>query len=226
MVHHETSTGALNPITEVGKLCSREGATFIVDAISSIGGEPVNVKTDHIDFCIGNTNKYLCSLPVLSFVCCNRELLKHLKGKAPYTLDLAKHAKYAERNETPFTPQIPLYVALEQALIELRKEGLANRILRYRKNAEAFRNTIRLAGLETYLPENVSGHIVTNVLVPRGVHFETIRHKLRMRGYISYPGKGPLMGRVVNVGHIGTLHPQQVSKFAAYLAKMLKEELQ
>jgi 2-aminoethylphosphonate-pyruvate transaminase len=112
-------------------LCKKYGKTFIVDAISGLAGEKLNVVADNIDFCISNTNKCLSGLPVLSFICVRRSAVDKIRDIKPkgFYLDFIKHYDYAEKlDQTPFTPQIPLFFMLNEALNEIMEEGVENRI--------------------------------------------------------------------------------------------------
>lgn len=99
MVFHETSTSMINPIKEVGRVSSQLGKTFIVDGVSAVGGEDVNVVRDHIDFCTTSSNKCLSSLPGVGIICARREKLEELKGRAfpNEYLDLYKMYEFAEK---------------------------------------------------------------------------------------------------------------------------------
>jgi len=225
MVHHETSTGALNPIHKVGKLCKEYGVSFIVDCISSLGGESLSVVDDNIDYAISNTNKCLCGLPVLSFVCIRNAALEiHRKTSVPksFYLDLFKHYDYAKIHQTPYTPQIPLFCMLDKALDELFTEGLDNRIRRYAMNAQLLRSLLKSSGFEFYLRESQMGSIVTNVLIPENVKYEQIHSELKKRGYLVYPGKGELKGKVVNIGHVGMLDASDIRNFCSAFVEVVR----
>lgn len=213
MVHHETSTGALNPIHQVGELCKKRNVSFIVDSISGFCGAPLNVIGDHIDFAISNTNKCLCGLPVLSFLCVRNATLEKCRQKAKpknYYLNLFKHYDYAQKDQTPNTPQIPLFHMLDKAIDELFVEGLDNRLERYASNAKLLRSLLKSAGFEFYLEESQMGNIVTNVLVPNGISYQQIHDEMKNRGYLIYPGKGHLEGKVINLGHVGFLTKRDI----------------
>ena len=106
MVHHETSTGMLNPLPAVAALAKKYGKTLLVDAISSIGAETIDF-TD-IGFLAGSSGKCLHGYPGLSFVIVSKKEAKNLAGKRPGSLylDLYGALESEERNETPFTPAV------------------------------------------------------------------------------------------------------------------------
>ncbi len=132
MVHSETSTGRLNPIEDVKELAEKHDSKLIVDTISSLGAEEVNVDEMGIDICISNSNKALEAPPVISFVCIRQPLRDDLVDEPrSFYLDLKRHLKYAEKNQTPTTPAVPLYYAVNQALEEIKEEGLENKLERH-----------------------------------------------------------------------------------------------
>ncbi|HDK41861.1 MAG TPA: aminotransferase class V-fold PLP-dependent enzyme, partial [Candidatus Pacearchaeota archaeon] len=210
MVLMETSTGMLNPVNEIGKLCREHEKIFIVDAISALWGEKLNVIEDNIDYCVTNTNKCLGGLPVLGIICYKKSSLEKVKNISPrsYSLDLIKHAKYAEKDQTPFTPMIPLFYMLNQALDELIEEGIENRIQRYKRNGDLLKSELKEIGLSFHLKKEEMSNLMVNILVPENLTYNDIHSKMKERGYVFYPGKGPLEGRTIHLANIGTLTEQ------------------
>jgi len=211
----ETSTGMLNPIHKIGELCKNYNKIFIVDAISALGGERLNMKEDNIDYCLANTNKCLEGLPVLGFICFKKSSLKKSLDIKPrsYSLDFFKHVKYSENNQTPFTPMIPLYYMLRQALNELIEEGLENRWERYKRNGKLLKKNLKEMGLRFYLKEEEMSSLMINLLIPKNTTYEYLHDELKKRGYIVYPGKGPLSGEVIHIANIGKLNEEDISQF-------------
>src|SRR2546429_9914075 len=100
VVHHETTTGVLNPVAEIVRAAAGEGRRVLVDAMSSLFGEPLDVTQDGIDFVMASANKGLPGVPGISFVLARRPALDALRGKAPRSvyLDLANHYVAPERD--------------------------------------------------------------------------------------------------------------------------------
>ena len=224
LVHLETSTGVVNPINKIGKLCKKYKKVFIVDAVSSFIGEKLNVKKDNIDYLAINSNKGVNSTPVLGIVCCKNERLSWASDIRPRTfyLDLFKFLKYSEKNMTPTTPPIVSYYHCNEALKNIEQEGLENMIKRYKQNAEIMRKGLKEIGLKFTINKGFS-NVVTNAVIPKGIEYEIIRKGLRKRGYIIYPGKGPLDGKVMNIGNIGNLNKQDIIEFLINLNEVLNE---
>jgi 2-aminoethylphosphonate-pyruvate transaminase len=227
MVFMETSTGMVNPVKEVGELCGKYGKMFVVDAVSGFAGDPLNLEESKIDFCFSNDNKCIGGLPVISFVLANWRAAYRIKDVQPrnYSLDLLKHIKYAEHgNQTPFTPQIPLFLMLNQAIKELLEEGIDNRIARYRANSQLMRQRLSSLGLKFQLPEEHMSNVMTNVLIPGNYRYEEFHAPLKEKGYIIYPGKGPLDGKVLHIANVGTQTVREVGKFCDAVEEITKEK--
>lgn len=224
MVLLETSTGMINPVHKVGQLCKKYGRFFVVDAVSGLGGEPLNVVYDNIDFCISNTNKCLSGLPVLSFVCVKREAMEQIRDIKPrgFYLDLLKHFSYEDNlNQTPFTPQIPLLYMLNAALDELLLEGVENRIKRYHDNSHLLREKLETMELKFQIEKSTMSNVLTNVFLPEGTEYQTVHDKLKQKGYIIYPGKGVFANRIMHIANVGTLTQEEVLAFCSILEEVL-----
>lgn len=224
MVHHETSTGMLNPIEAVGRICRKHSKLFYVDAVSSLGAEYVNVEKNHIDFCTASSNKALSSVCGLSFVCGRRtafESLKDVKSRTSY-LNLYKHYHYETRlSQTPNTPAVTALFALDAALDELLQAGLDDRVRRCRMLASMLREELRSLGLKFAIPENHMSSVLTTACLPENISYHDLREGLKKRGFVVYGGKGPLEGRAFQVANIGTVHRKYISDFARSLKWVL-----
>jgi 2-aminoethylphosphonate-pyruvate transaminase len=124
VVHHETTTGVLNPIAGIVRASAGEGRRVLVDAMSSLFGEPLDVTQDGIDFVMASANKCLQGVPGVSFVLARRQALDALREVPPRSvyLDLGNHYRTQEQDNTPFTPAVQVLHAMRQALRELEKE--------------------------------------------------------------------------------------------------------
>src|SRR5574341_132152 len=126
IVHHETTTGLLNPVPAVAEVAARLGRGLIVDATSSLFGEPLHITQDGIDFVTASATKCVQGMPGVGFVLARRRALEALQGRPPRSVYLDLYAHYAsqEQDNTPFTPAIQIFFALRQALEELEQEGV------------------------------------------------------------------------------------------------------
>ncbi|MBW2635370.1 MAG: alanine--glyoxylate aminotransferase family protein, partial [Deltaproteobacteria bacterium] len=94
MVFHETSTSVINPVSQVGNLADRYGKAYIVDGVSAVGGEDINVVRDHIDFCTCSSNKCLASLPGVGVICARKSKLEATKANSTRVAYLNLHRLY------------------------------------------------------------------------------------------------------------------------------------
>lgn len=227
VVFHETSTGMINPVKEIGLLAREHGKLFFVDAISAIGGEEVHVVEQEIDFCTGVPNKAVGGLPGISFICLRREALDSCKEAARRNdyLNLQDHVRIADHSlQTPHTPAVQLFIALKEALDELFEEGLDQRIERYRRCAQILRRGIRGLGLQTLVPDEIASNTVTSVFLPRSIPLEKFIDNLDEAGFVVYPGKGPLKEQnLFQVANMGQIDEKACQEFLIALRACLRE---
>jgi len=222
MVYLETSTGMLNQIREIGELCRKYKKTFIVDAMSALACEELDMEKDNIDFCISSSNKGIGGPAVLSFACCRKRELGGYYNRSFY-LNLDKHIAYGRINQTPTTPSIPLFYILNERLDALLVEGVDNRIKRFKGNCDFLKYELKKIGLELSLKSNLS-NVVINVMIPEGHTFEEMHDKLKEKGFLIYNGKGILKDKVMNIATIGEITTKDIEEFIKALKEILNVE--
>lgn len=226
MVHHETTTGILNPLAVYGALAHERNKTFIVDAMSSFGGVRILPDAMHIDALISSSNKCIEGVPGFAFVIIRHTLLRSLKGRSR-SLSLDLHAQWEglEANgQFRFTPPIQSMLAFAQALAELEHEGgIAGREERYRTNNKVLREGMRILGFREYIPDLFQGHFITSYLYPGHPRFAFQRfyEMLSDRGYVIYPGK---LAKVdcFRIGNIGRIFPEDISALLSAIGEVLR----
>lgn len=226
VVHHETSIGILNPVEKLGRLAKKYDALFIVDTVSSAGADRIDLGKANISFCTGSASKAIGSLPGVSYVIGKKNEFEKLKNLPPKTayLDLYKHYVYSKtKKQTPNTPAVQSFFALEQALDNIILQGPKNRRFHIKKTTRYLRAEMKKMNLKFLLKSNDMSSVLTTVFLPRNISFDDFCKKLRERNIIVYNGKGPLLGKVFQVGNIGELNYQTVSYFLQSLRHVLKE---
>jgi alanine-glyoxylate transaminase / serine-glyoxylate transaminase / serine-pyruvate transaminase len=210
LVHAETSTGAHQPVKDIGALCHRYGALFILDAVTSLAGVPVEVDDWEIDACFSGTQKCLSCPPGLSPLTLSARALNILKSRTrkaqSWYLDLSMIADYWTEGKRAYhhTAPISMIYALREALRIVLEEGLEARFTRHRRHSAAL-----MAGLATLecLPQAQEGHRLPTlncVAVPNGVDEALIRKALLAEFGIEIGGGlGPLAGKVWRIGLMG-----------------------
>ena len=225
IVHHETTTGLLNPVAEVARVAHRRGRRLIVDATSSLFGERLDVAQDGIDFVTASATKCLQAMPGVAFVLGRRQAIDALAGASPRSVYLDLHGHYAsqEQDNTPFTPAVQLLHAMEQALVELEAEGPKHRVERYADNARVLRDGMTRLGLEILVPEAARSNILTTFRLPDGVGYDALHDAMKRRRYIIYAGQGALKSYAFRVANMGTLTPHDMDAVVAAFAESLEE---
>ncbi len=164
MVHHETTTGLLNPITDVGAITNKYGRTFFLDSVSGLGGEEIDLANDNVDICIGTANKCIQGLPGLSFVLLKQDEVKRLRNISPRSLYfnvISQLDEQQEKGECPFTPSVHTFYAFEEALDELLEEGVQGRLNRYKKASTYLREEFKRLDLKLLLPDELLSNTIT-----------------------------------------------------------------
>ena len=224
MVHHETSSGMLNPLEEIGKLSKSHGAMFVVDCVSSAGAEVIDMEKCHIAFCSSSSSKAIGSYPGLSFVIGQTQEFEKLKD-LPVKLMYLNLYKFYDRiktfSQTPNTPAVHLFYALEQALSNIINEGVSNRYAAIKEKANILRQGMLNLGLKFLIKQQNMCSVLTTVYIPSHIDMGVLRQKLRKRSIIIYEGKGCLKNRVFQVGNIGELSLTDLQYFLKSLEKTL-----
>ena len=151
MVHHETCSGMLNPLAQIGALAKASGALFVVDGVSSVGAEVIDMEACNIAFVSSSSSKALGSYPGLSFVVGRKKQFRRLKRHAAKTTYLNLATFYAflkTHSQTPNTPAVPLFFALDQALTDILHESVLMRHARIKARADLLRNGMRRLNLD------------------------------------------------------------------------------
>ncbi|HEY3853526.1 MAG TPA: 2-aminoethylphosphonate--pyruvate transaminase [Verrucomicrobiae bacterium] len=209
VVHCETTTGLLNPIEEIGRIAKRFGKIYVVDAMSSFAGIPIDVETCGIDFLISSANKCIEGVPGFSLVLGRRALLLASEGWArSLSLDLLAQLKGFEKDgKFRYTPPTHSILGFKQALDELDLEGgVPGRNQRYRRNHETLLAGMKRLGFQSYLKPEVQAPIITSFLFPTSgrFSFDQLYNELSRQGYLIYPGKLTKVDtfRIANIGRL------------------------
>ena len=169
MVHHETTTGILNPLSEVGAIAHRLDRSFIADTISSYAGLPIDVKKDSVDYILSTSNKCLQAMPGVSFIICKKsDIQKTSEWPArSFYLNLFKEFDYFERNgQVRFTPPVQVIYSMKQALTELFNEGVNARHARYSKSFATLTRGLKELGFELLFEDHPQSRLLTTVMEP------------------------------------------------------------
>jgi len=226
MVHDETSTGELQPVEAVGALCAKYGARLFVDAVSSFMVDPLDLEAAHVSIMTTSSGKAVGMMPGLGLVVGERAVFEHATTLPVrnYYLSLPRHYQYYEEKlQTPNTPGILLFIALNEALRIILEEGVENRFAFQKAKVTHFRDGIKALGLKILHPEHVLSNAVTSICLPADMPFEVLRAQLRDRGFIVYGGKGPLQATTFQVSTMGAVGMEDVDDLLAALSEVLAD---
>jgi 2-aminoethylphosphonate-pyruvate transaminase len=225
LVHHETTTGLLNPLPAVAEVAARQGRRLIVDATSSLFGEPLDLRQDGMDFVTASATKCVQGISGVAFVLARRSALEALRGqpRRSVSLDLYTHYAMQEQDNTPFTPAVQVFFALRQALLELEREGVDARIKRYAENARVLRDGMARLGFTILVPEGCRSSILTTFRLLPGMIYDALHDAMKRRGYIIYAGQGDIRTYAFRVANLGILTPRDMEGVVAAFADSLRE---
>ena len=210
LVHAETSTGAWQPIDAIGRFCRNHNALFIVDAVTSLGGVPVEVDEWGIDVCYSGTQKCLSCPPGLApFTMSERALATIKQRRTPcqsWYLDMGLIADYWAEGSRAYhhTAPISMLYALREALRLVEEEGLSARFARHQLNSAALVAGLMALGLAPLPPVGHRLPMLTCVTVPTHIDEAAVRSQLlHTFGIEIGGGLGPLKGKVWRIGLMG-----------------------
>ncbi len=217
VVHCETTTGMLNPIKEIGHLVKKYGKEYIIDAMSSFGGIPIDVAELKADYIISSANKCIQGVPGFGFVIALRESIEKTKGQArSLSLDLYDQWETMEEHHGKWRFTSPTHTvrAFFQALMELEQEGgVEKRYARYLENHQILVDGMVSLGFKPLLHAKYQSPIITSFLSPDHpvFNFRTFYHKLKEQGFVIYPGK-ITQNDTFRIGNIGEVYPKDMRR--------------
>ena len=225
-VYNETSTGTtLRYMDKIGELCSRNGAFFVADAVSILGGDELPVDKWNIDICVTASQKALAAPPGISPISISSKAKKYMQSNPPPTLylNLKRYFKYYEENfETPFTPALPLFYAFDEALNIIIEEGMENRIKRHKTCAEAFYAGLDAMGLTAFAKPDARSNVVISVNYLPGMDDKKFRTLLSEQFKVLVAGGfGELKGKVFRIGSMGEVNKYHVMRTLSSIASSI-----
>ena len=222
MVHHETTTGLLNPVAELCGLAHKYGMTTIVDTVSSYGGMPIDLAKMNIDFATCTSNKHIGGMAGIGFVVCKKSELLKQEGwpMRNYYLNLLDQYKYfLETKQTRFTPPVQTLYALRQAITETKVETIEKRYARFTACWEILVSALDKIGLKMLVDRKNQSHFITAILIPETpkYNFNELHDYARSFGFTIYPGK---LGNIdtFRIANMGDIRPEEMAEFTGVLA--------
>jgi aspartate aminotransferase-like enzyme len=214
-VHNETSTGVVNPAKELAGLARKNDALIIMDAVTSLGSVPVPVDEWGIDICITGSQKCLGGPAGLAMVSVSPQAYDGLR-RFSYYLDLKRHVDKTREGSTPFTPAVPLYLGMREAVALALEEGLEARYARTRRLADATRAAAQALGLPFYAEADCRSDTVTSLQYPDGLPEgeKQVRGRLKQEfGVLVAGGQAQTKGKIFRVGHMANVNASEIMAF-------------
>lgn len=225
--HHETGTGVLNPISEIGRVTHEHGAVFITDTTSSFAMIPINVVDQNIDVCMASAQKGIQGMTGLSYLICKRDvvLASAKYPKRSYYCNLFRQYDYFEKTgQMHFTPPVQVIYAARQGLKEYFEEGERTKWERHKAVAARIHAGLASLGLREAIAPDYQSQLVVSVHYPttQSWDFDRVHDYCYERGYTIYPGKieGTDTFRLCS---LGAIYPEDIDNFFAVLSEAFND---
>jgi 2-aminoethylphosphonate-pyruvate transaminase len=227
VVHCETTSGILNPLSEIAAIAARHERSLLVDSMSAFGALPLDAREIRFDAVVASSNKCLQGVPGVGFGIIRRAALEGAKGNSPaLSLDLHDQWRAMESNgQWRFTPPTHALAALDRALNEHQAEGgIEGRGARYRENCRVLIDGMRGLGFQTLLPDRLQAPIIATFKMPDDPRFafEEFYDRLHAKGFVIYPGK-LTVAPTFRIGCIGRITPEDMRRAVRAVGATLGE---
>lgn len=227
ITHNETSTGVTNPLEALCRVVREADPAplLIVDSISGVGAIRLRQDELGIDVAVAGSQKAWMAPPGLAFISFNQRAWQAYEtARCPrFYFDLGSARRYAQRNQTPSTPNITALYALHAALERLSQEGVQAVHERHQRIGDYCRRLAVEAGLNLYAAEGVRSNTVTALTLPEGLDTNWLRNELRTRyGIVCASGRDPSV-EMIRVGHMGYVSEQDLDEVFDAMRTLLAE---
>ncbi len=208
VTHNETSTGVTNDLEAIARACRRvrPDVLILIDAISSLGSLRCEVDAWDLDVVATGSQKGWMVPPGLAMVSVSPRAWQAIeRAKMPrFYFDFGRAKDMLAKGQTPWTPAVSLFYALDVALRGLLAEGVDGIVERHRRLGELTRREVKALGLQLFADERFASNTVTAVRVPEGIEGPALNKLMREEyGVVLAGGQGKLAGKIFRIGHLG-----------------------
>ena len=224
VTHNETSTGLTNDLEAISAVVREYDKLLIVDAISSLGAINLPVDRWGCDVVVTGSQKAWMSPPGLAMVSVSERAWKaHAKAKMPrFYWDFAKAKKSLDKLQTPFTPAVSMFYALDAALELFQREGLQNIFARHARIAAKTRDEVKSLGLSLFADERYASNAITAIKATKGLDSKQLLKILREEyDTVLAGGQQRLDGQIFRIGHVGYVSEQDIDAVVTALKAAL-----
>ena len=226
ITHNETSTGVTNPLQQIAQVVKQRDKLLIVDAVSSLGSLPCPMDEWGIDVVITGSQKGWMAPPGLAMISLSTRAWDAVeKSTMPkFYFDLKQARDYAARSQTPWTPAIPVFYALDASLRQLLDEGLPAIHARHRAAGERVRSGVKALGLSLFPEdERYASDTVTAISCPDGLAVADIRKAAADMGVVLAGGQARLSDSIFRIGHLGHMPNEELDEALDVLGRALQQ---
>lgn len=227
VVHNETSTGLVNPVKEIAAVVKQVSPDTLicVDAVSSLGGDKIEMDAWGLDMVLTSAQKALALPPGIALAAVSDRAMAKADQVANrgWYFDLVRMEKHRLKDSTPATPAIGLVYALDKQLERMLAEGLEARFERHAAMAELTRGWATSRGLELYAPEGYRSQTVTTIDNKLGIEVSKLNAFLSERGMRIANGYGQLKNLTFRIGHMGELTLTDMEELLAAMDDFLTQ---
>ena len=225
--HHETGTGVLNPIREIGAMAHKYNCTMIVDTTSTYAMIPIDMDKDNLDFVMASAQKGLMSMTGLSYVIGNTAILEASKDypkRSYYTNLYQQYSFIRDKGEMHFTPPVQTIYATRQAIKEYWEVGEEAKWARHQRVWEALHKGLDELGFKDIIPREMESRLVISVKYPDDPNwdFTKVHDYLYENGFTIYPGKVSDLP-TFRLCSLGTIDVDDIEAFFVELKKALEK---
>lgn len=227
LTHNETSTGVQNDMAAQAAAIGDHPATVIVDSVSGLGASPFAMDAWRFDIVVGASQKALAAPPGLAMLALGERAWSRMSdGGAPrFYFDLRKARQLGAAGQTPWTPPVSIAFGLAAALARYHAEGAQRAYARHARYAQAIRAFAAAANLQDLSHPGAHSVTVVALCAPAGVDVTAVRSRLRQDyDVVIGGGQAELAGKILRIGTMGALSPDDVATALDALATVLREQ--
>jgi 2-aminoethylphosphonate-pyruvate transaminase len=226
-VHCETGAGILNDLEGIARVCAQRGKGLIIDAMSSFGALPIDVKAIPFDALVAASGKCLEGVPGMGFVIARKSVIEGCAGNShSLALDLNDQYVYMQKTtQWRYTPPTHVVAALRAAVDQyLAGGGQPVRLARYTENCRTLIEGMQALGLRPFLKAAVQAPIIVTFHAPADSRydFKSFYAAVRERGYILYPGKLTQV-ETFRVGCIGAIDANEMRNVVTAVRQTMQD---
>ena len=226
LTHNETSTGITNPLRQLARVAKDAGRIVVVDGVSSISSIAIETDAWGIDVAVSGSQKGWMAPPGLALVSVSKlAWVQQAKARSPrFYFDWKENKTWADKGQTPFTPAIGVFFALQEGVRMLEEEGLDAVYERHARLARATQIGLQALGFHLYAQEGFRSNTVTSAVPPPGLDVAALRTLLDTKyGVVIAGGQAKMSGKMIRVGHLGAVAEGDVVQVLWAMEQALEE---